>query len=130
MGLDTGIHLKGKVDPETLPWFVKIEECKFTDGDETEVCYWRKCWGIDREIAAVLHCPDNGIVAVEFEDIPAIERVLEKYMSESYWDEHGDSIWTYEESLSFQGRNLKNLLWLGQYLKEHPDAECYFYESY
>ena len=127
MGLDVGIVLKANLENEKLPWFVNLESI---DDGKVEICYWRKCWGIRGELHNLLHCPENGKVKIDREDIPAIERTIERYMDREYWDLYENSIWTYDGYTLRAVNNVKNLLWLGWYMDEHPDAEVYFYESY
>ena len=130
MGLDN-IRIKNvKLEDLKVPWFVKLDDCPYSEQQEVEVCYWRKCWGIRDIFISKLHYEDGGETKVEVDDVPAIVKALEPFMSKSYWEEYADSIWEYDEYLFQQSLNLKNLLWLGQYMKENPDIEVYFYDSY
>ena len=127
MGLDTGIIITDKRLKEPTPSFVDF---RMQIDSRTDVCYWRKCWGLTHDLAAILHCPENEQIKISAEDVPAIERVLWHYLDKEYWEEYGDSIWEYDEYKMNLRQNLKNLLWLGEYLKKYPETECYFYESF
>jgi hypothetical protein len=127
MGLDNGIYIRNfkEVAPSKVPWFVML--------DGGDVCYWRKCWGIRCAIYNALHAEDNGEkyeFKVEEDDIPAIIKELEKFLDKDYWNENADSIWEYEDIRPSLIMQIKNLLWLRQYMLENPKVECYFYDSY
>lgn len=105
------------------------------DFDETlDVCYWRKCWGIRKAILNVLDpqgvMSDEYEFRVEAEDVPAIKKALIPFFDSVYWEENGDSIWEYEEYKDVLLQDWVNLTWLEEYLKNNPDAVCFFYDSY
>lgn len=134
MGLDNGIMLKiesGKL-PDDFPGTLDdFNIAWLKDHKELEVCYWRKCWGIRGAIMEVLHMnKDNSEHKIDAEDVPAIRRKLIQFMHPNYWEEEADSIWTYDEFAETLIQQLLNLKWLEKYLKDHPDAECVFYDSY
>lgn len=83
-------------------------------------------------ITKVLHMDKDTYEAkVEAEDLRAILRKMPQFFDKTYWEDEGDSIWTFEEA--FENILLQqtiNLYWLESYLSEHPDKECYFYDSY
>lgn len=130
MGLDNGLILRNpKV--EQIPSYI-ISRFDF---DETlDVCYWRKCWGIRRAILNVLDPQgvrsDEYEFRVEAEDVPAIKKALKPFFDSIYWEENGDSIWEYEEYKDVLLQDWVNLTWLEEYLKNNPDAVCFFYDSY
>lgn len=130
MGLDNGLILRNpKV--EQVPSYI-ISRFDF---DETlDVCYWRKCWGIRRAILNVLDpqgvMSDEYEFRVEAEDVPAIKKALKPFFDSVYWEENGDSIWEYEEYKDVLLQDWVNLTWLEGYLKNNPDAVCFFYDSY
>lgn len=132
MGLDNGISINTKYRGENLnlPWYVEM-------GEFDDICYWRKCWGIRDDIVRLLHMDGKGGTCnLEAEDIPAIIRVIEKYITggQAYWDEAGHSIWEFSEIKENLLQNVGNLLWLKEEL-ERREAEgitdfAYFYDSY
>lgn len=130
MGLDNGLILRNpKV--EQIPSYI-ISRFDF---DETlDVCYWRKCWGIRKAILNVLDpqgvMSDEYEFRVEAEDVPAIKKALKPFFDSVYWKENGDSVWEYEEYKDVLLQDWVNLTWLEKYLKNNPDAVCFFYDSY
>lgn len=138
MGLDNGLILKTKNKIENFPWYVN---CKYEswldknkDYHELEVLYYRKCWGIRGEINALLHLWNNEecIKNVDPEDIPAIIRILEKYLDKEYYENNADSIWEYDEMINHLIQDIKNLCWFKEWLENNQDdvIECYWYDSY
>ena len=133
MGLDNGICIKN-IPKEDIPSFVK----SYTDFDnDIEICYWRKCWNIRNDIMNRFHGYDNEYTYLEREDIPAIIKILESWLSESKWTEayeDNDTIWEYDEYRKNDLiQQIINLKWLYEYLKDYPPAEkedFYFYDSY
>lgn len=127
MGLDNGIILEcPDKDFRKMPYYDTREI-----GKETKhLAYWRKCYGIRKAILNKLHGEDGGNTPIEAEDIPAIIRVLKPFLSKDYWEENSDSIWEYEECFDNLYKILIRLEWLKEYLKDNPNVECYFYDSY
>jgi hypothetical protein len=123
--------LASKREQIIFPWYVELPFKRDYDG-EISVCYWRKCWGIRSMILGVLHSRDKDEYEypIEEDDIPAIIRGLEQFLDKEYWDENASSIWEYEEYKPHLISQVKNLLWLREYLVEHPGVKCYFYDSY
>lgn len=131
MGLDNGFRIQN-INPER---FKNAPPRKVQDIEETqdgyEVIYFRKCFGIRNSILQVLHAPKNGgDYNVDAEDLPAIFRKIARYLDEEYWDEHGDSIWLYEEILPRLMDTLLILGWLYGEMKNDPNITCTFYDSY
>lgn len=127
MGLDNGVVLKTKV-PINIPhppfdWH--------SDPDEHEVCYWRKFWGLRNTIVTEFHqteeCAD---VPLDAERVGRLRCILEEFLDRDFYEQYGDSIWDYEEYLIHNIECCENLAWLQNFLEEHPDEECYFYDSY
>lgn len=128
MGLDNGFRISG-LKREQIPSFV-AENIVYEDG-EIELVYWRKCWGLREAVLSTLHAKkDEYEVPVDAEDIPAIVRAITPFFSKEYWDEEGESIWTFEEKFPHLIQDVINLKWLESYMKDHPEVKCYFYDSY
>lgn len=138
IGLDNGITLKTKNKISYFPWFVnyKYEDWNNEEGKspELEILYYRKCWGIRGEINSLLHNTEQngGIISIDSEDIPAIIKIIEKYLDRNYYDEHADSIWEYEEMFPHLIQDIKNLCWFKIWLSSNKNEviECYWYDSY
>lgn len=129
MGLDNGIRIRNMPKDYKIPSFVGHRSCY--DDTGIEIAYWRKCWGIRNDIMAKLHASDEDCeIHLDIEDIPAIERILIKYLSKEYWDDNADSIWEFEEQVENTISVLVNLYWLESFMKEHPEVEVYFYDSF
>ena len=131
MGLDNGIILK--VNPENISVtnkLIKLDKT-YSDNPETEVCYWRKCWGIRNAIVKKFHFDkEGGEYKLDAEDIPAIIRILFSFYSKEEWEENADSIWEWEEFKDTLRQQILNLTWLYDYMLANPDVEVYFYDSY
>lgn len=134
MGLDNGIILKLEDNklPEDFPTSIDKYSLEKVEKDgELEIAYWRKCWGIRAAIIGVLHMPANEYEhQVEADDVPAIRRELHKFLYPEYWEENADSIWEYNEYIEWMLDIMLNLKWLENYMKKHPNAYVYFYDSY
>lgn len=127
MGLDNGIILKCSDEVfKKIPYYDIDEIGK----EDKHLAYWRKCYGIRKVILNKLHGKDDGDTPIEAEDIPAVIRVLKPFLSKDYWEENADSIWEYEEYFDNLYMILIRLEWLKEYLKDNPNVECYFYDSY
>lgn len=142
MGLDNGFRIKNKRKADIkVPWFVDkrlwydYDPSEDEDGQPSvEIIYWRKCWGIRNAIMNKLHFEDNSTsndrFSIQFEDIPAICRILTRFMDKQYYEENADSIWDYEDFSERLSDSILTLLWLGQFMQENPGVEVYFYDSY
>ena len=133
MGLDNGFCIN-HIDRKEIPSFVKLpfENMVNYDGG-IDICYWRKCWGIRNDILSWLHVTEknDSHTNVDAEDIPGIIEILENYCSKEYWDDNADSIWDFSEAIDFMLiQQIINLKWLYNYMLEHPEVTCYFYDSY
>lgn len=129
MGLDNGFILKN-VDKATIPKFIWYDDTYMKE-NEIVLIYWRKCWGLREAVMNVLHMSDtDGEKQVEAEDIPAILRKLYPFLSKEYWEDNADSIWTFDEKIDSFIQDILNLKWLEEYMQDHPEITCYFYDSY
>lgn len=127
MGLDNGFRVKG-LKRSDIPSFVKITSYS---NDEVELVYWRKCWGLRAAVFRALHGKSNEYeIKVEAEDIPAIIREIKPFFDAKTWEEESDSIWEFDEMFDNLFQSVINLMWLETYLRENPDVECCFYDSY
>lgn len=133
MGLDNGIVIK-KIAREQIgliPPYIEGDTTEYNNEIRIEVAYWRKCWGIRNEIINILHMnSDQYITEIGVEDIPAIIRMLYKFLSEEYWSKYGDSIWEYEDIKEKLVQNIINLKWLYYFMQKNDNIEVEFYDSY
>lgn len=131
MGLDNGIILR-KVNPDTLSInkLTKLDKT-YSDNPDTEVCYWRKCWGIRNAIVDKFHFDrEGGEHKLDAEDIPVIIKILFDFYGKEEWEEEADSIWEWDEFKDNLRQQILNLTWLYDYMLANPDVEVYFYDSY
>ena len=130
MGLDNGIIIKKmtKEQIESIPSFLNIDK---TNVNNIEVTYWRKCWGIRREIIFTLNMDnDASVKKLNREDIHEIIEILYDFLSEETWEESGDSIWEYYEIEKKLVEDIMNLSWLYYFMKDNDNIEVEFYDSY
>ena len=117
---------------EDIPCFVKLPfDFDYDDGG-IEIAYYRKAWGLRNMILGVLHMPiDCYSMNVDAEDLRAILRNMVPFFKQDYWEDEGDSIWTFDEAFPFTLlQQTINLKWLCSYMEEHPEVTCDFYDSY
>lgn len=127
MGLDNGIMIRGKNHKNLkLPHWTN----DFWSND-TEICYWRKFWGFRNEMVEEFHqkeeCDD---IELTIDDLPKVIELLEQFLEREYFEDNADSPWTYEEYLIYIIRNIENINALIDYMEDHPEVTCYFYDSY
>ena len=134
IGLDNGIVIKRitREQIESIPPYIETDITEYNNEIEMEIAYWRKCWGIRNEIIKILHMSDDQYRAeINIEDIPPIIRMLYNFLSESYWNEYGDSIWDYDEGIKEKlVQNIINLKWLYYFMQKNENIEIEFYDSY
>ena len=128
MGLDNGLICKN-IKHNDIPIWVKLPwDLRHED---IELLYFRKYWGLRGEILDKIHSkPGEWQIPVESEDILPIVKILMKYLDEQYYEENADSIWEFCEAKDNIQQSIINLLWLKTYMEQHPEVECYFYDSY
>lgn len=135
MGLDNGILIKCKSKEEAQSIIdeasTHLNSLNLYDKN-VEVCYWRKCWNIRREIISVLHMNKDEVYhTIDLEDIKPIIKRLSKFLDKETWDNDDDgSIWEFEEYRESILWDILNLSWLYYYKMEHPEIEIEFYDSY
>lgn len=127
MGLDNGVIIKCR--DVQLPYFKDYEW--LAGAGEAEVCYWRKFWGFRNEIVTHFgqkeECDD---IYLDYDNIDEFIEILEQFLDRQYYYDFGGSIWEYEQYLIHNIECLENLKVVKEYLKDHPDVKCYFYDSY
>ena len=130
MGLDNGIVLKSPKSPKAI-----FHGFNFIDSlgeNNIEICYWRKCWGIRREILSIFPFTytNDGIYYLTADNIKDIRKIIRYFCNQKHWEEDANSIWTYAEFRSVLTIQWMQLWRLEKYLRTHADAICYFYDSY
>ena len=128
MGLDNGIILRDVNSKELV--VNKLINLDNLEDTSVEICYWRKCWGIRNAIVEKLHLNDGEESKLDVEDIPVIIKILFDFYGQTEWEEDADSIWEWDEFKNTLRQQIFNLMWLYNYMLEHPNAEVIFYDSY
>ena len=128
MGLDNYITIKNKKRSELPKLFhYPLDE----DYNGVDICYWRKCWGLRRDILTGIGQPTGGNdyeIRLSRADVLYIWRLLIDYLrNPRHWQ---DSIWDFSEIKKNLRRQKWNLCLLYYWMKRHPEAEVYFYDSY
>lgn len=130
MGLDNGIIYKNiqhkcMVGP-LMRWAAEsIEE------NEIELCYWRKCWNIRREILAILNAPqDGGEFSINLSQLRQIRKSIFQFLTHPKEWELDSSIWTYPEIKWRLVRSYVALLWAERRIRKDPSSYVFFYDSY
>ena len=126
MGLDSGIVFNNDVGIDA-PFWVKIADCNY---DETEVCYWRKCWGIRNAIVNLFDGEDQYAYTLDRDAVIQIRKILKQFSNKKYWENYSHSIWSYEDMKRTLRRQRVALHWLARCMKKYPDLYVYFYDSY
>ena len=127
MGLDNGVVLRTnlEVDYPFKEWDWR------TDKQEYDICYWRKFWGFRNAVVTEFHqteeCAD---IPLNAEKVGKLRCILEEFLDREFYEDNADSIWDYEEYLIHNIECCENLAWLQNFLEEHPDEKCCFYDSY
>ena len=136
MGLDNGITLYSK-KAIAIPDEVQVLETSMSGpefGFGYELCYWRKCWGLRREIAHALQATTEyvGKSWLTISDVKSIWRAITEVNSERTWED-GNNLWTYKEIKPNLERSLLALEWLVSFMREHEGEDWFmveFYDSY
>lgn len=127
MGLDNGVILKTNLEAnypyKEWNWGV--------DKQEYDICYWRKFWGF-RNVVVDEFCQKSTCADIQLdaEKVGKLRCILEEFLDREFYEDNGNSIWDYEEYLIHNIQCCENLAWLQNFLEEHPNEECYFYDSY
>ena len=133
MGLDNGFYVKSEkreITREDLPKGIVYPFA--TDfNNMPEIVYWRKCWGLRGMVLDVVTHEVGCYYRVETPNqLIEIIKGLVQFMDEDYWEENGDSIWTYDEFKENLKNDLINFALILGYMNENPDVYLEFYDSY
>lgn len=133
MGLDNGIMCKLKNKP---PKFLHFYH--FKSEDEYEILYWRKYWGVRREILKILNGYDStnigcndGIFNISYDQMKTIFHLCVKLCNKKFFDEYaGSHVFNYEDSKKIMRWNVLRAGWLLMKMKFDKSIKPYFYDSY
>ena len=129
MGLDNGIVVRNGKNKNKR---IKDIWEGIDSGSDIEVAYWRKCWGIRDQILTVLNenLEGEGEYILSALDLKYIIKLLKEFTNRSYWNQYADSIWEFDEFKHNQKSIIRNLKKVYRWMKQDPDLEVYFYDSY
>ena len=98
---------------------------------EAEICYWRKCWGIRKDILDIVaddaYPGNDGEFFLNIEDIEKIIAILKTYNKRN-WDTL-DTIWEWDEMKDTIKNQIKRLKELKKLMKKDTIFPR-FYDSY
>lgn len=134
MGLDNGIIYKNIQHKCAVGPFIRWA-AESIETNEIELCYWRKCWNIRREILAILNAPqDGGEFSINLFQLRQIRKTILRFLLHpKEWDcnsELNSSIWTYSEIKWRLVRSCVALLWAERRICKDPGSYVIFYDSY
>lgn len=137
MGLDNGIIIKIKNEEDIAklkkltalmkdnPFNLSHEEPEAPYESIFHVVYWRKWYGLDRDISIALHMNELDEIKLDREDLVKILRIYIDYLTKEGFSE--DCIWEYEECIPQIKKDIVNLVYV---LEMISDYDVYFYRSY
>ena len=135
MGLDNGISVARNDCSNKIKALKKFEESWDKEYKYPfEICYWRKCWNVRKDILNILNScgeEDEYHYTLSIEHIEEIIKLLKSYNLKT-WEYGGwaGSIWTWFEHKKINRKHIKNLKKLIKLMKKYPHLEVYFYDSY
>ena len=131
MGLDNGIRIKNKTKKQLSFWPFHFPFDWESDDGDTDLCYWRKCWGLREDVLRILgmeEYPDEYEFTLTWKDVRKIRRLIEGYLKHpDRWDR---SIWEFEDMKDCLHEDWRNLIFLEYWMRSHPKETVYFYDSY
>lgn len=138
MGLDNGLILYTR-KPIDFPIEVKNYIAEYSTKENGfqyhyELCYWRKCYNLRREIGCALHTWNSEYVSksnLTLGDVRNIWRAIHELYSKRTWED-GDSIWDWREIKPVLDRDFLVLEWLIFFMQENDNSTFMveFYDSY
>ena len=136
MGLDNGIFVKSncrEITRDILPDSLVYPFDK-DYGNQVDIAYWRKCWGLRNEILNILNTrfiEDNYYSEIDTpEKIQGVMDVIFSFMNKQVWEDDGNSIWDYETIIHNLRDCYMNLVIMKNFMHENPDVYLVFYDSY
>ncbi len=129
MGLDNGVTIKN-VTRKKLPPFIHFPFDKDYLKNEVDICYWRKWWGLRNNIIRILHMDDETYERkLTRAEVGKISKLLYYFLTRDV-EGLNHEYWDNEVTRKVAIESIWNLFWLRIYMRFHPKAEVYFYDSY
>lgn len=139
MGLDNGLLLytKGPIDfpKEIADYITNLSvDLRSPFPYKYELCYWRKCWNLRREIGHAIGAASIEYIGKSWLTISEVKNIwhaINQLSSKHAW-ENGDSIWSWTEIKDHLARDLLIIDWLIYFMRHHDESEYMveFYDSY
>lgn len=129
MGLDNGIVIKVKKAPS----LEVSEKLELNSDMESEIVYFRKCWGIRNSILSVLGIDDQGggEYEITIKQLFDIWETIEEFLDEDYFKENADSyVFDYDEMLPHIEECITKMRIFLTNISEEDIEYIKFYDSY
>lgn len=130
MGLDNGIYIKGY---RKKPFYVK--DALYDQEEQIDLAYWRRHYGLRHDILNMLDLDYNSNdskISLNIEQIKKIRSMIKSitFSKKEYIDSCGD-YWDYNFYSILRGiRQMINLTWAIREIKNNPEVEVIWYDSY
>ena len=132
MGFNNGVILRA--DNSFPPYWVRFfGQYDFGLGG-FDLCYWRNCRGLRREIIYSITSGLNEEEATRYSltwlDVYGLRQLLKRFTNRRVWEKYADASVEYKNMKWTLRRQRLALYLLERYMKENPKVEVYFYDTY
>ena len=130
MGLDNGIYIKGY---RKKPFYVKDD--LYDQSNQIDLAYWRKYWGLRNDIINIIYenyyGNDSEVLLSENQIKKIRNLIMEITFSKKRYLESCSGYWDYNIYSVLQGiRQMINLTWAARQVRNNPEVEVFWYDSY
>lgn len=130
MGLDNGIYIKGY---RKKPFYVKDD--LYDQSNQIDLAYWRKYWGLRNDIINIIYenyyGNDSEVLLSENQIKKIRNLIMEITFSKKRYLESCSGYWDYNIYSVLRGiRQMINLTWAARQVRNNPEVEVFWYDSY
>ena len=130
MGLDNGIYIKGY---RKKPFYVKDD--LYDQTNQIDLAYWRKYWGLRNDIINIIYenyyGNDSEVLLSENQIKKIRNLIMEITFSKKRYLESCSGYWDYNIYSVLRGiRQMINLTWAARQVRNNPEVEVFWYDSY
>lgn len=130
MGLDNGIYIKGY---RRKPFYVKDD--LYEQSNQIDLAYWRKYWGLRNDIINIIYenyyGNDSEVLLSENQIKKIRNLIMEITFSKKRYLESCSGYWDYNIYSVLRGiRQMINLTWAARQVRNNPEVEVFWYDSY
>ena len=129
MGLDNGIYIKGY---RKKPFYVKDD--LYEQSNQIDLAYWRKYWGLRNDIINIIYenyGNDSEVLLSENQIKKIRNLIMEITFSKKRYLESCSGYWDYNIYSVLRGiRQMINLTWAARQVRNNPEVEVFWYDSY